>query len=359
MRIAIFHDFFGTIGGGEKLVVELARGLKADIFTTQIDKDNLKKMGAADVKIKSIGNPSRFPVLKQITASWLFSRVNRSGSGYDFYILSGNWAIFAAKKHKPNLLYCHTPVRMFYQAYDDFKQVAPWWAKPLFVVWVRVHRHFLERNLQHIQRVVANSEDCRRRVKKYYHKSSVVVNPPIKQYEFRRFGDFWLSVNRLYPHKRIELQLEAFSRLPEEKLVVGGGVTSGDHSEAYRNKLLQSKPGNVTFLGEVNEKKLEELYAECKGFIATSQKEDFGMNILEAMSAGKAVVAVNEGGFRETMINGKTGFLVNADAGEIVKAVKSINKNPSRFRKACEEQAAKYSVKKFIEKVRKEIYANR
>jgi len=354
MRIAIFHDFFGTIGGGEKLVVELARGLKADIITTQIDKKNIKLMSADDIKIISIGKPILFPVLKQISASIMFAKAKHNN--YDFYILSGNWAIFAAKHHKPNLLYCHTPVRMFYQAYPDFKKLAPWWAKPLFALWVKVHKYFLEKNLKHIGAVVANSNDCKERVKKYYKRASIVINPPIKQYKFRKYGDFWLSVNRLYPHKRVELQLEAFRKLPKEKLVIVGGVTKGDHSEAYKKELLWDKPSNVVFLGEVNEKKLEELYADCKGFIATSEKEDFGMNVLEAMSAGKAVAAVNEGGYKETMINGKTGFLVNADVDDVVKAIKKINSNPARFRKMCEKRAEQYSVNNFIKKMRLEVY---
>jgi glycosyltransferase involved in cell wall biosynthesis len=120
--------------------------------------------------------------------------------------------------------------------------------------------------------------------------------------------------------------------------------------------LLKDKPANVTFLGEVSEKRLGELYADCQGFIATSEKEDFGMNVLEAMSAGKAVVAVNEGGYKETLLNGKTGFLVRADVDELINAVKKISTNPARFRKACEEQAEKYSVKNFLKKMRKLVY---
>nr|MCK4929950.1 glycosyltransferase [Nanoarchaeota archaeon] len=216
MRIAIFHDFFGTIGGGEKLVIELAKGLKADIITTDKNKKGIKLMKTGDVRIISIGKPVLIPVLKQITASFLFSKARFPD--YNFHIMSGNWAIFAAKKHKPNLLYCHTPIRMFYQAYNDFKSWAPWYAKPLFALWVRIHRYFLERDLKHVQRVVANSNNCKQRVKKYYHKKASVINPPIKKYKFRKYGNFWLSVNRLYPHKRIELQIEAFRRLPNEKL---------------------------------------------------------------------------------------------------------------------------------------------
>lgn len=354
MRIAIFHDFFGTIGGGEKLVVELARGLGADIITTDLNKDSIKLMKASDVMIISLGKPTPIPMLKQVSASIMFSRADFPG--YNFYVMSGNWAIFAAKKHKPNLLYCHTPVRMFYQAYNDFKSFAPWYAKPFFALWVGIHRFLLEKRLRHVHGVVANSENCRRRVKRYYHKSAVVINPPIKQYKFRKYGNFWLSVNRLYPHKRIELQLEAFKRIPKEKLVIVGGITKGDHSRLYKSRIIKSKPDNVSFVEEVSEKRLEQLYADCKGFIATSQKEDFGMNVLEAMSAGKPVIAVNEGGYRETLINRKTGFLVKPRIDEIVKAVKRANRNPARFRKACENRAKEYNVKNFVSRMRKIIH---
>ena len=76
------------------------------------------------------------------------------------------------------------------------------------------------------------------------------------------------------------------------------------------------------------------------------------------MSAGKPVIAVNEGGYKETMINRRTGFLVKANTDEIVKGVKKISKNPSKFRKACEKQAKKYDIKNFVNKMRKIIYEN-
>ena len=273
--------------------------------------------------------------------------------------MSGNWAIFDAKKNKPNMLYCHTPVRMFYQAYEDFKGWAPWYAKPFFAVWVGIDRFFLEENLKHVQKVVANSNNCKQRVKKYYNKNAVVVNPPIKKYKFKKHGNYWLSVNRLYPHKRIELQLNAFRKMPNERLLIVGGVTKGDHSNAYRKKIMKTKPGNVKFLGEVSEKRLEQLFGECKGFVATSQKEDFGMNVLEAMSAGKPVVAVNEGGYLETVIHGSTGLLVRPRVSEIVKAVEKVSKNTKnnnkKYKKNCMTNAEKYSVSNFLRGMKNEI----
>ena len=350
MRIAIIHDFFGTIGGGEKLALELAKGLGADVYTTDADRANLKRLGAKNVK--SIGSTIPIPVLKQVHASLMFSRLELD---YDFYILSGNWAIFAAKKNKPNMLYCHTPVRMFYNDYAHFYRVAPWWAKPFFAAWVHFHRRWLERQLPHIGKIIANSEECRRRVKRYYHRGSKVIHPPIKQYKFMKSGDFWLSVNRIYPHKRIELQLEAFRRMPGEKLIIVGGTTAGDHSNRYMRQVRKKAPSNVIFLGEVDENELARLYGECKAFITTSQNEDFGMTVLEAMSAGKPVIATKEGGHLETMIDGKTGYLVRANAGSIIDAAKKIGSRPLKFRKACEERAGLYSVKKFIDMVNEEI----
>lgn len=350
MRIAVLHDFFGTIGGGEKLVLEMAKGLGADVITTHVDRATLKKIG--DYKVESLGEPWQLPVLKQISASYLFSRAKLN---YDVYILSGNWAIFAAKKNKPSILYCHTPVRMFYQDYEHFYRIAPFWAKPFFTIWVFLHKKWLERYLPHIGKIIANSDECKRRVSKYYKRECTVVYPPIKQYKYRKNGDFWLSVNRIYPHKRLELQIESFRRMPDEKLVIVGGTTKGDHSSAYMRRITKNPPANIIFLGEVTETELARLYGDCKAFITTSQNEDFGMTVLEAMSAGKPVVATAEGGHLETMISGKTGYLVKADPREITEAVKKISKDPLKFRSACEKRAKKYSVNAFIQKMKHEL----
>ncbi len=344
LRIAILHDFFTSIGGGEKLTLELARALKADIITTDIDRQNWSRLQAHDIAFRSVGETIRFPILKQIHASWLFAR---SKMEYDVYILSGNWCIFAARRHHPNLLYCHTPVRMFYSHFWEFFRVCPWYAKPVFMLWALIHKVLLEARLLDINAIVTNSKNTKKRIKKYYKRDATVIYPPIRQYKHIRYGSFWLSVNRLYPHKRIELQIEAFRKLPDQQLWIVGGYAQGDHAHAYVKRIMKDLPKNVRFLGEIDESLLAELYGSCKGFIATSVDEDFGMNVLEAMSAGKSVVAVNEGGYTESVKDGKTGLLVEAKKDAIIKAVQSINKNPGRWRKACERRAAEFSEERF------------
>ena len=139
MKVAIFHDYFGAIGGGEKLVLMLAKYLNADVITTDLNTESVKKMGYSDVRIISLGKTPKVPPLKQISASFYFAACDFSKE-YDFFIFSGNWAHFAAKKHKPNLYYCHTPTRAFYDLYHTFLNRQSLLISIFFRIWVWLHR---------------------------------------------------------------------------------------------------------------------------------------------------------------------------------------------------------------------------
>jgi glycosyltransferase involved in cell wall biosynthesis len=142
--------------------------------------------------------------------------------------------------------------------------------------------------------------------------------------------------------------------MPKEKLLLVGGYSAGDHAEAYQKKLADIPP-NVKVLGSVDEKKLRELYSTCKGFITTAIDEDFGLTPVEAMAAGKPVVAVGEGGYLETIKPEVTGELVEPDVKDIIKAIVKVSKNPLKYRKACEERAKEFSEEIFIKKIKEEI----
>ncbi|MPM77117.1 D-inositol-3-phosphate glycosyltransferase [bioreactor metagenome] len=105
-------------------------------------------------------------------------------------------------------------------------------------------------------------------------------------------------------------------------------------------------------LGEVSEAELLDLYSRCKGFICTAMDEDFGMTPVEAMASGKPVVAVNEGGFKETVVDGKTGLLINADVHSVIEAVKFISREPESYMSSCIEQAKHFDLSIFNEKVK-------
>lgn len=351
MRIAIFHDYFGAIGGGEKVALTLSKILKADIITTDID---ISELSGRD-NIKTLGETLKLPPLKQIVASMKFW--NAEYLDYDFFIFTGNWSIFAAKKHRPNLYYCYTPVRAFYDLYESFLLKRNIFTKHVFKFWVYVHKKWSEAQLKNLNMIVSISKNVQRRCEKFLGIRPPIIYPPINcsQFRYREFGDFWLSVNRLYPEKRIELQLEVFKRLPHERLIVVGGFAKGDHAERYARAIIGDAPPNVTFLGSISEDELVDLYSRCKGLICTAKDEDFGMTPLEAMASGKPVVAVDEGGFRESIVNGKTGYLVDANIKDVVEAVRKISANPERFKKFCFERAKKFDVSVFEKEIRKVI----
>ena len=360
LRIAIFHDYIGAIGGGEKLILTLARELKADVITTDMDKDSIIKMGFEDVKIMSLGETIKFPPLKQIAASYKFAMCDYSDK-YDFFIFSGNWAHFAAKKHKPNMWYCLTPTRAFYDLYDTFTQRQSFIVRNFFKIWVAIHEPISKKFVNHVEFVTTISQNVQKRIKKYHGLDSKIVYPAIdiSKYRFEKYGDFWLSVNRLYPEKRIELQIDAFRQMSNENLTIVGGFAKGDHAAKYASYIVDNLPNNVKLLGSISEDELIELYANCKGLITTAMDEDFGMTPTEAMAAGKPVIAVSEGGYLETVIDGKTGILIGVKSGDIINAVNIISKNPEKYRKDCEEQAKKFDLPIFIKSMKNIIENSR
>lgn len=350
MKIAIFHDYFGAIGGGEKVVMALARTLDADIITTDVDA--AAKIDST-VRITSLGSTIKVPPFKQISATLKFSSCDYSDE-YDFFIFSGNWTHYAAKKHHPNLWYCHTPVRAFYDLYDTFLQRQNLIRRQLYRVWVTAHRKFDQNAVTNVDRIVTNSRNTRGRIKKYYGRDSAILYPPVdsSKYSCKKYGDFWLSVNRLYPEKRIELQIEAFRSMPDEHLVIVGGYSEGDHAGLYVDRIRHNLPGNVELCGEASEEDLVDLYARCKGFITTARDEDFGMTAVEAMAAGKPVVAVDEGGYRESVVDGVTGFLVPADISAITLAVEEVSRDPSKYGEACLTRAKQFDLSVFADRIR-------
>ncbi len=353
VKIAIFHDYIGAIGGGEKLVLTLARGLNADVITTDVDEDSVKKMGFEDVKIISLGGTVKLPPLKQISASFKFALCNFSKQ-YEFFIFSGNWAHFAARKHKPNLWYCLTPTRAFYDLYDTFTERQSFITRQLFKLWVAVHEPISRKFVSDVEYVVTISRNVQKRIKKYHNRDSVVVYPAIdiSNYKLKKYGDFWLSTNRLYPEKRVELQINAFRQMPDEKLIIVGGFAKGDHASKYASQIINSLPFNVQLLGSVSEDDLIELYATCRGHITTALDEDFGMTPIEAMASGKPTIAVKEGGYLETIVDGSTGMLIEPDEKAIINAVKLISKNPEKYQKDCKARAKDFDIPTFIRQMK-------
>jgi glycosyltransferase involved in cell wall biosynthesis len=120
--------------------------------------------------------------------------------------------------------------------------------------------------------------------------------------------------------------------------------------------LRRIKPDNVTLIHWADFNELVELHANCRGFITTSKNEDFGMTPVEAMASGKPVIAPNEGGYKESVIEDVTGKLIDdINSDKLIQAIKQIGRNPRGYRNECLRQAKKFDTKIFIKKILEQI----
>ena len=356
MKVAIVHDWMTTLGGGEKVVLTLAQALGAEIVTSELDPDVPRKAGFEGVRVRPIAALPRNQPWRTIAATRAFSRLELHG--VDIVVLSGNWVVHAAPRNRPNLYYCHTPTRVFYDLRESWLRSLPAGHRPFARAWSRVHRWWNERTLPSIDRIVANSRNVQGRIRRYWRRESAVVNPPVPvdRYRFESVGDVWLDVSRLSHEKRLDLAVETFRRLPRERLVIVGGAPRGTDRDAFIRRL--DPPSNVEFRDTIPEPELATLYATCRGVVSTSVDEDFGMTAVEANASGKVVVAADGGGYRETQAEGVTGFLLPPTPAAFAERIASLTTADLESRAGrCRANAHRFDASVFVEKMRAEIAA--
>jgi glycosyltransferase involved in cell wall biosynthesis len=366
-KIAIFHNYMDNIGGAEYVDLVLARELNADIYTTNISSEKIKKMGFSDVlpRIYSIGKIPVNAPYRQEMAYRRFRKLNVAkdfGRKYDMYFIGGDWAMSGARLNKPNLWYVYSPIREIYDLYEyTRKNNVPFCLRFVFDLWVKYHHYMDKRNVKHVDKLVCISENVRGRVKKYLDRDSSVIYPPTEtvKFKFKKGKRYWLSVNRLITHKRVDMQMKAFAKLPNERLIVVGCYEKSKHFQEYASYINKIKPSNVEIKSWVTDSELVELYSNCKGVICTSKDEDYGMSPVEGMASGKPVIAVNEGGYKETVVDGVTGKLINVDVASLVSAVKGVGKDVGKYKGACLKRAEEFDVNIFIAKIKEELRCHR
>jgi glycosyltransferase involved in cell wall biosynthesis len=363
MKIAIFHNYLDNIGGAEMVTLALAQALDADVYSCAVNPENIKKMGFT-VEVKLVSPISTKPPFKQQMSARAFAKLNL-GKTYDTYIISGDWAVGGLVHNKPNLWYAHGPKRELWDMYEYtranivpdgkyLKNLHRW----IFDMWVYYNRTIDRRYVAQADQIVCNSKLVQARIKKYYNRDATVIYPPTDTQKYRHApaGDYWLSVNRTSPAKRIELQTEAFAQMPDKNLIIVATYEDTETFLSYRNKIIQTKPENVTLLSHVTQAELIELYANCRGFITTACEEDFGLTAIEAMAAGKPVIAPNEGGYKESVVHNKTGILLDdVNAKKVADAVRVIDTDPEQYAAACIARAELFSLERFIAGIKNQI----
>ena len=188
-------------------------------------------------------------------------------------------------------------------------------------------------------------------MKKHLGRDAQVIYPPCETDKFKWLGQegYYLSTARLENFKRVETVIQAFLRMPDQKLVVASGG-----SEFQRLRQLAQDAPNITFTGWVTEEKLQTLMGNAIASIYIPIDEDFGMSPVESMAAGKPVIGVSEGGLLETVIPGETGALISANPSteDLISAVLKMGaKTALSMRDACHARARRFDKKIFIKEM--------
>ncbi len=358
-KILIIHDRFQFRGGAERLILLLARELEADIATefwedgqTFPRKQVLNKLYVLDK-----GEPGQI-IWRYFRAHINFYfKTKKFIRNYDLVIFSGNnclTASFNLSKKVPKILYCHSPVRYVYDLLPLRRKAESSLLKRIIYYDIGKWgiRAVYRLGLKKMNKVIANSRNVQNRLKRFCRTDSEIIYPPIEVDKFKWLGqeDYYLSFARLDELKRVGDIVKAFQKMPDKKLVVCSGG-----SELEKIKQMASGFSNIEVRGWVEDEELKNLIGNCIASIYIPIDEDFGMTPVESMSAGKPCIVVDEGGMKETIIDGKTGKVIPADyeIEDIMKAVKELTpENALLMKKDCIACAQQFSKEKFIRKIR-------
>ncbi len=347
----VVHDYLQVNGGAERLVITLARGLPDFGLAVSSVYPDFSGTGDLDgVQLRTLGHGPAGLLPRVPRALLAFGRRPGVAAAHDTVIYSGLYAPLAVhgQASGARLYYCHTPPRFAFEEEESYLRRVPALARPaLRLAIARYRRAWLEA-VAAMDVVMTNSEHVRQRLRRHPGVDARVIYPPVDLERFRFLGQqgYYLSVARLEPNKRVERIVRAFLGMPDQELVVASGG-----SELERLRALAGGAPNIRFLGWVDDARLAELVGGAVAVLYVPRDEDFGISAVEAMAAGKPVIGVREGGLAESVVDGETGVLLEADptADAIAAAVARMTPEAAAaMRPACGARARRFSRDAFL-----------
>lgn len=348
MKLIITQHNLNERGGAEKVILKIAQKYDATIYTLGYDKNSTFE-GFKEVDVKVFSSKGHVNKL-------LPQRVgNAVYYGYNFYNLKIKEDYDVINPHmspsewirnrNPRVLwYCHTPPRELYDPTVSNLRKKSLKEMILYKSLSKVYGKVEKKIVSDIERIATNSTITKLRIKTIFGRDATVINPGTDYKEFGNKGDhkYFLYHSRFAEQKRQEYAIAAFERFNKTakgkyKLILSGSLSSRYKDfGSYYEKLRAMKAKNVSFKINPTDSELKALYAKCTGLLFTAINEDFGIVPLEAMASSKPVISVNEGGPKETVLDGKTGFLVNSPE-EMAKKMQLIAENSSLAEKLGKE----------------------
>ncbi len=308
MKVALVHDHLVQDGGAERVLRAMQEVFPgAPTFTLFYDPKRVDPaFEKQDIRTSFL---QKIPFgLKKY--QWLLPLMPAATEAHDLsefdLIVSSSSAFAKGIITKPNavhICYCHTPTRYLWSDTHSYVSElrAPAIVKGILPMVLSKLRVWDRMTASRVDKFVANSKAVAGRIRKYYDRPSDVIYPPVETSQFTPgtgAGGYFLAGGRMVSYKRFDLVIQAFNRLGLPLVLFGDGPLL----ESYKKS---AKP-NIRFAGRVDDAAKAELYRDALAYLYP-QEEDFGITAVEAMAAGRPVIALKKGGAMETVIDGVTG----------------------------------------------------
>ncbi len=364
MKISVIHDWLVTSAGAEKVLEQILDCYPESEIFTLVDFISLNHRNFLQNKKSTSSFIQKLPFSKTRYRQYLplmpLAIEQFDLSSYDL-VISSSHAVAKGVITGPDQLhisYVHSPMRYAWDLQHQYlkesnlnKGFKGWFAK-----WI-LHkiRQWDVSSANGVDIFIANSHYISRRIKKVYRRDSKVIYPPVDLDSFKlneTKENIYLTASRMVPYKKIDLIVEAFSKMPDKRLIVIG--------DGPDFKKVKKKAGrNVELLGHQPFEVLKTHIQKAKAFIFAAE-EDFGITPVEAQSCGTPVIAFGKGGALETILGvwanrpdgwdqSPTGvFFEEQSAQAIVSAVDFFEKKPDIFLpEICRKNAERFSVERF------------
>ena len=355
MKIALVHDWLTTLGGSEQALFSLHQIFpNAPIFTSAYNPEELPQFKKTKIISSFL---DKLPLGKKRPQYYLsfmpFVFENFDLGEFDL-VISNCHAACKGVITKPETLhisYCHTPIRYIWLPWLD-PRLSDSWFKKIIAHNLRVWDF---QAAQRVNKFVGNSKNVAERIKKYYRREADFIYPPVRTSFFKpvdslnKLEDYYLLVGRLVDYKKPEIVIEAFNKLGLPLKIIGAGPLF--------SRLSKIAKKNIEFLGRLSDDELKKYYQKALSFIFPAE-EDFGIVSVEAIAAGRPVIAYKEGGVIETVIGGVTGEFFEKQTPEslieILRKFEPTQYDPQKIRKRALEFDEEVFKKKFLEYIKRE-----
>lgn len=359
-RVAIVHEWPVRYAGSEKVVAECLRLFpEASLFALVHDAKALQGTPLEGVPVKTSFIQS-LPKSRERYQSYLplmpMAVEQFDLRGYDI-ILSSNHAVakgVLTRADQLHISYMHTPIRYAWDLYLDYLTESGL-DRGMKSLPARLTLHYLRlwdtSAANRVDAFLANSAYVARRVEKLYRRQAQVLHPPVEVEGYEPGSsrkDYYVAVSRFVPYKRMNLIIEAFTRMEKPLVVIGEG---SEFAQAQR-----IAGPTVKLLGYQPDAVVRQYLQQARAFIFAAE-EDFGIAPVEAQAAGCPVIAFGKGGARETVVGwpepGSTGMFFEEQTPESLEAaVRLFEDREKEFdSETCRRNAERFGPEHFLQKL--------